>query len=659
MKHVLSEKLNESFKAILPIIIIVLVLNFTFAPMPFAVRGMFLIGSLFLVVGMAVFTLGADLAMMPIGEYLGNFLSRSRKIWLIVIGSLLMGTMVTIAEPDLQILSRQVPSVPNNILIVTVAVGLGVFLVIAMLRILFNVSIAKIFIIFYTGAIILGIFVPKEYFAVSFDAGGVTTGPFAIPFILALGVGVSSVRAGKSSRDDSFGLAAICSIGPIYAVMILSFFYKPSESDLRPTDLEQFNTVGDLFREFFRELPEYMHEILFAVVPLIGLFMIFQIFALKLPGSALVKIGFGLIYTYFGLVIFITGVSVGFLPAGVFIGETLGGLDYNWILVPLGAIMGFFIVQAEPAVHVLVEEVEAMTGGAIPRNVMRSAFSISIAISVCLAMIRVLTGLSIWWIIVPGYAFALILTKFSPKIFTAVAFDSGAVASGPMTATFILPFTMGVCEAAGGNVMMDAFGVVALVAMTPLFTVQAVGLIYKRKIAAAASEESEAIESISHGLEEQKITERWGAMEYSEKASRFDADVDMDYAASPEWAEEVISDQLTRRIAHDNDYIDFAAMDAAKAAAEAAGKAAAEAAGKAAAEAAGKAAAEAAEKASTKAAEAEAVESPGQTAGGAVESPGQAAGGAVESPGQAAGETAESPGQAAGGDDDGGRGTED
>ncbi|MDR3365048.1 MAG: DUF1538 domain-containing protein [Clostridiales Family XIII bacterium] len=563
MKHVLSEKLKESINSLLPIIVIVLVLNFTIAPMPFAVRGMFLLGSLFLVVGMAVFTLGADLAMMPIGEHLGNFLSRSRKVWLIVVGSLLMGTMVTIAEPDLQILSRQVPSIPTNTLIVTVAVGLGVFLVIAMLRILFNVSMAKIFMIFYSGAIILGIFVPKEYFAVSFDAGGVTTGPFAIPFILALGVGVSAVRGSKASRDDSFGLAAICSIGPIYAVMILSFFFEPSASDLRASGTTQITSVEGLFREFFHALPEYMFEILLAVAPLIVLFLIFQFAALRLPAAALLKIGFGLVYTYFGLVIFITGVSVGFMPAGVFIGEALGGIGYNWILVPLGAVMGYFIVLAEPAVHVLVEEVEALTGGAIQKKVMTRAFSISIAISVSLAMIRVLTGLSIWWIIVPGYALAIILTRFSPKIFTAVAFDSGAVASGPMTATFLLPFTMGACEAAGGNVMMDAFGVVALVAMTPLFTVQAVGLVYKRKIAAAAIEENEAIESITHGIEEQKITERWGDAEYSDEESRFDADVDMDYAASPEWAEEVISDRLVRRIEEDNDYIDFGRIAAA------------------------------------------------------------------------------------------------
>jgi hypothetical protein len=557
LKHILSEKLKESIRSLLPIIVIVLVLNFTLAPMPFAVRGLFLVGSLFLVVGMALFTLGSDLAMMPIGEYLGQFLSRSRKIWLIVIASLLMGTMVTIAEPDLQILARQVPSVPTNALTITVAVGLGIFLVIAMLRILFRISMAKLLSGFYIGAIILGIFVPKEYFAVSFDAGGVTTGPFAIPFILALGVGVSAVRGGKSSRDDSFGLAALCSIGPIYAVMILSFFYEPMASDLRPAEITEVSTVGQLFQVFIHALPEYMLEIGLAVAPLIVLFLIFQFAALKLPKNTLFKIGFGLVYTYFGLVIFLTGVSVGFMPAGAFIGDYLGSMEIRWILVPLGAVMGYFIVLAEPAVHVLVEEVENLTGGAISKSVMTRAFSISIAISVALAMLRVLTGISMWWLIVPGYGLAIVLTRFSPRIFTAVAFDSGAVASGPMTATFLLPFTMGVCEAAGGNIMMDAFGVVALVAMTPLFTVQAVGLVYKRKLKETAAEETGAIENITQQFEEHKITERWGSAEYSDESSRYDADVDMDYAASPEWAEEVISDAAKRRIADDNDYIDF------------------------------------------------------------------------------------------------------
>ena len=561
MSHVLTEKLKESLGSLLPIILIVLVLNFTFAPMPFAVRGMFLLGAAFLLIGMVLFTLGQHLAMMPIGEHLGQYLSKSRKIWLIVIAALLMGTMVTIAEPDLQILARQVPGIPNMALTVTVAVGLGVFLVLAMLRILYQISMAKLLAVSYIGALVLGLFVPQEYFAVAFDAGGVTTGPFAIPFILALGVGVSSVRGGKSSRDDSFGLAALCSIGPIYAVMILSFFYEPQQSDLHTEALQNIGNVPELFNAFLHAFPAHFQEIAFAVLPLILLFLVFQFTVLKLPVSTLIKIGIGLVYTYLGLVVFLTGVSTGFMPAGVYIGKYIGALPHAWILIPLGALMGYFIVLAEPAVRVLIEEAEDLTGGAITRKVMQRAFSISIAIALTLAMIRVLTHISIWWIILPGYALSIILSRFSPKIFTAVAFDSGAVASGPMTATFVLPFTMGVCEASGGNIMTDAFGVVALVAMTPLFTVQIVGLIYKRKMADTQGAEEGSLETITHQLETQRVTERWGAAEYSDEQSRFDADVDMDYAASPEWIEEVSAASMVRRIASDNDYIDFEDYD--------------------------------------------------------------------------------------------------
>jgi len=557
MSHVLSEKLKESLGSLLPIILIVLALNFTFAPMPFAVRGMFLLGAFFLLVGMVMFTLGQHLALMPIGEHLGQYLSRSRKIWLIVIAALLMGTMVTIAEPDLQILARQVPGIPNMVLTVTVAVGLGVFLVLAMLRILYQVSMAKLLAVSYIGAFILGIFVPKEYFAVAFDAGGVTTGPFAIPFILALGVGVSSVRGGKSNRDDSFGLAALCSVGPVYAVMILSFFYEPQQSDLHTEALQNIGTVPQLFEEFLHAFPAHFYEIALAVLPLVLLFLVFQVTVLRLPVGTLIKIGVGLVYTYLGLVVFLTGVSTGFMPAGVFIGKYLGGLPHAWVLIPLGAVMGFFIVLAEPAVHVLIEEVEDLSGGAITKKVLRRAFSISVAIALALAMIRVLTHVSIWWVILPGYALAIILSRFSPKVFTAIAFDSGAVASGPMTATFVLPFTMGVCESSGGNIMTDAFGVVALVAMTPLFTVQIVGLLYQRSLAGAQDAEEGSLESITHHLEEQRVHERWGAAEYSDAQGRFDADADMDYAASQEWVEEVGSASLVRRVASDNEYINF------------------------------------------------------------------------------------------------------
>ncbi|MDR1291816.1 MAG: DUF1538 domain-containing protein [Clostridiales Family XIII bacterium] len=548
--------------------VIVLVLNFTITPMPFAVRGLFIGGALLLVLGMSLFTMGADMAMMPIGEHLGQYLTKSRKLWLIVIASLVMGTMVTIAEPDLQILSRQVPGVPPTTLTIFVAVGLGVFLVIAMLRIMFRWNMSYLLSGLYIGVLVLGIFVPKEYLAVSFDAGGVTTGPFAIPFILALGVGVAAVRGGKSTMYDSFGLAALCSIGPIYAVMILGFNFPAVNSTLGAAEVDDISTIGQLIGVFLEELPTYAHEIALAVAPLIGVFLLFQFFALRLPFRHLMRIGIGLVYTFLGLTIFLTGVGVGFLPAGTFIGKFVGALDYNWILIPLGVLMGFFIVLAEPAVHVLVDSVEDMTGGAIAKRTMLRAFSISVGISVGLAMLRVVTGVSIWWVLLPGYGLAIALSFFVPKVFTAVAFDSGAVASGPMTATFLLPFTMGACAAVGGNIMMDAFGVVAMVAMTPLFTVQIIGLMYDRRMKATKAEEQEEMGTLAEHMEDAEFVD-WGVLPI-DAGLRADENVqddyvqdsyaqeaDMDFVASPEWVQAVHTEERHEQVKMDNNYIDF------------------------------------------------------------------------------------------------------
>jgi hypothetical protein len=557
MRYVLKEKLEESVKALLPISIIVLILHFTITPMPFGVRGLFIIGSVLLVLGMSLFTLGADLAMMPIGEYLGQFLSKSKKMWLIVGASLLMGTMVTIAEPDLQILARQIPGVPTGILTLSVAVGLGLFLVIAMLRIIFNWNMSYLLGGLYIGVLVLGIFVPKEYLAVAFDGGGVTTGPFAIPFILSLGIGVSAVRAGGSSRDDSFGLAALCSIGPIYAVMILGFFFKAEKTTLSTVDIGGFKTVSDLLEVFAHGLPEYVREMALAVAPLFAVFALFQIFALKLPKAQLIRIGVGLLYTFLGLTIFLTGVGIGFLPAGTYIGEFVGSLPYNWVLIPIGMLMGYFIVLAEPAVHVLIEQVEDLTGGAIKRNTLLRAFSISVAISVGLAMIRVVFGVSIWWMLIPGYGLAILLSFFVPRIFTSVAFDSGAVASGPMTATFLLPFTMGACSAAGGNIMMNAFGVVAMVAMTPLVTIQIVGFIYNIKLRQTGVEEAETYEELALDIEE----ERTLPAASSEMGEAMLTDMDSEFLASPEWAALVRNDRLLEEIRIDNAFIDFDELD--------------------------------------------------------------------------------------------------
>lgn len=557
MNKKLILKTKESLTSVLPISFIVLVLNFTITPMPFGVRGLFLVGAALLITGMGLFTLGADTAMMPMGELIGSQLIRSRKLGLLVISCLIMGTMITIAEPDLQVLAEQVPSVPNMVLILWVAVGVGTFLVVALFRILFQWRLSYILIGLYVAVFILGTFTSENYLAVAFDSGGVTTGPITVPFILALGIGLSSVRGGKSSHDDSFGLVALCSVGPIMTVMIMGMFFKASSGEQAGSgEISEITGIGEIFHLFGQGLPFYAKEVALALSPIILFFILFQIFSLKLPKTQMIKLIVGIVYTYAGLVLFLTGVNVGFLPAGLFIGGYIGGLSYNWILIPLGMLMGFFIVAAEPAVHVLNDEVEVLTGGAISKNAMLWSLSIGVAISIGLAMIRVLTGISIWYVLVPGYALALALTFFVPKIFTAIAFDSGGVASGPMTATFLLPFTMGACTAVGGNMLTDAFGVVAMVAMTPLITIQVMGLIYNFKIKSTVEEEVDVMEDIADEIEEEEEVLAWYGQS-CDVAEHYGWAGDTEFIENLEWASDLREEKLYNEIIEDNDYIDF------------------------------------------------------------------------------------------------------
>jgi len=343
---------------------------------------------------------------------------------------------------------------------------------------------------------ILVFFVPMDFRGVAFDSGGVTTGPMTVPFIMALGVGISAIRNDKHAADDSFGLVALCSIGPILAVLILGMIYRPSESNVSVTQIPQVEDSVEMWNLFAHGLPEYMKEIALSLLPIVVFFGLFQIFALRLSGRALKKILVGLVYTYIGLVLFLTGANVGFMPAGNYLGQVLGAHEFKYLLVPLGALIGFFIVKAEPAVYVLNHQVEEITDGAISAGAMGVSLSVGVAVSVALAMIRVLTGLPILYFLIPGYVIAIGLSFFVPKIFTAIAFDSGGVASGPMTATFLLPLAMGVCMALGGDVSSDAFGVVAMVAMTPLITIQALGLYYKFKQRHINKAKDEALDTL-------------------------------------------------------------------------------------------------------------------------------------------------------------------
>lgn len=479
----LKEKIRESLSAVLPITGIVLMLSIFLIPMELGSVVMFLTGALMLIVGMGFFQLGAEMAMTPLGEGVGVQISKMKKLLTVLLTGFLMGVIITVSEPDLQVLAGQVPSVPNMVLIMTVAVGVGLFLALAIVRIRYKISLSMLLIVCYLALILVSAFVPKEFLAVAFDSGGVTTGPMTVPFIMAMGVGLASVRSDKNAANDSFGLVALSSVGPILAVLILGCFFKPTEAAYTLTDVATVVTTQDVARVFAQGLPLYAREVLLSLVPILWVFLIFQWLTHRYHGLQIKRIIVGLGYTYIGLVLFLCGANVGFAPVGAYLGKELAGLSLRWILVPIGALIGYYIVKAEPAIQVLNHQVEAVTNGAISVKMMNRCMQIGVAASVGLAMLRVLTGISIQWFVIPGYIIALVLSRLVPDIFIGIAFDSGGVASGPMTSTFLLPLSIGVCEALGGNLMTDAFGVVALVALTPLIAIQLMGLVYKLKTA--------------------------------------------------------------------------------------------------------------------------------------------------------------------------------
>ena len=475
----LREKQKEALQAVLPIVCIVLLLSFTVAPLPTDILLSFLFGAIMLVAGMMLFNLGADLSMASMGEQMGAQITRSKKLSIILPAGFLLGFFITISEPDLQVLANQVKSIPNLVLILAVATGVGLFLTIALCRMLFSIPLPNMLVAFYLIVFALSYFVPRDFLAIAFDSGGVTTGPMTVPFIMAMGVGISAIRSDKHASSDSFGLVALCSIGPILAVLILGLIYRPDAADYAPSVIAGLADSVALGKTYLFALPTYLEEIAIALLPIVAFFGIFQVISLRLDTRSLLRIGAGLVYTFIGLVLFLTGANVGFMPAGSYLGQMLASLSYPGLIIPIGMVIGYFIVMAEPAVYVLMKQVEELTDGGISGQALKMSLSIGVSISVGLAMVRVLTGISIYAFILPGYAMALALSFFVPKIFTAIAFDSGGVASGPMTATFLLPLAIGASSACGGNIITDAFGVVTMVAMTPLITIQILGLVYR------------------------------------------------------------------------------------------------------------------------------------------------------------------------------------
>lgn len=479
MLKILLDKLKESFASVLPVTLIVLLVSFT-PLVTLSAKEMLVFGAcaIFLVIGIGLFNLGADLAMTPMGEHVGSGLAKSRRVLLLASVCFVMGVLITIAEPDLSVLAEQVKNAMNpTLLIVAVGVGVGMFLLISIFKIVFKKDLSSIIMFFYMILFMVGMLMVsqgKEIFVpLAFDSGGVTTGPITVPFIMALGVGVAGAIGGKHANENSFGLIALCSVGPMLALMGLVLFSKGNLT--YSLSKEAYSIDASLGVHFLPAVGKVAEEVLIALGLIVAFFAALQFFVLKLSRTKLMQIGFGIVYTFVGLVIFLTAVAVGFMPIGFELGQQLAALPKA--LVIAGFVIGMVVVLAEPAVHVLNKQVEEITGGLVTKRSMLIALSVGVGISIGLSMLRLIYGFSLSYYLIPGYCISLGLSFFVPRLYTAIAFDSGGVASGPLTSSFILPLAIGACASIHGEsgILSYAFGVVAMVAMTPLITIQVLG----------------------------------------------------------------------------------------------------------------------------------------------------------------------------------------
>ncbi len=501
MFKALLKKISEATVSVLPVTAIVLLLNFTpfvdFSPKESIV---FACCAVALIIGMALFNLGADIAMTPMGEQIGSGLSKSGRFKTLLLICFIMGVFITIAEPDLSVLAEQVP-IDSTLLKVIIGVGVGLFLVLGLLKIVFRVSLSKMLTFFYMLLFALVSLVllneNAQFLPLAFDSGGVTTGPITVPFIMALGLGVATTLGDKRDRENSFGFIALCSIGPILAVMFLGIFTKGINYEKPSYDMDA--SLGFISSK----LGHTVLEVCIALLPIVISFFILQAIFMRSSKRKLKQIVFGIFYTFFGLVIFLTAVAVGFMPIGYKMGTELAKND-EWVMIVAAFILGVTVVLAEPAIHVLNKQVETVTGGAVSKRSMLIALAIGVGISIALSVIRCIYDFSLLYYLIPGYFLSLGLSFFVPKIYTAIAFDSGGVASGPLTSTFILPFLIGICSITQGNaaILSDAFGLVAMVAMTPLITIQILGF---RSVAARRLKEKIAMKRILDADDEQII----------------------------------------------------------------------------------------------------------------------------------------------------------
>jgi hypothetical protein len=487
--NVITAKLKEALFSVLPITILVIILNFTFVPLETTTFFRFIIGSVAIIIGLTIFLFGVDSGITPIGNTMGTAIVKSNKILIVIIAGLLLGFFISIAEPDLHILAGQVDFASSGLItkdsiVLVVSAGIALMLAFGLSRIVYNLPLNKLLLIIYGIIFILALFTTPEFLAISFDASGATTGALTVPFILALAMGVSKLKKNsKSSEEDSFGLVGLASAGAIVGVLIMSVISRPEKIPANLDTTEATAAAASIFAPYLQMLPEIAKEVLIALAPIVVIFLIFQIVSSSVSRTMLRKILFGIVFTFIGLVLFLLGVNAGFMEVGSIVGHKLAAMDNHLYAILIGFVLGMVTVIAEPAVYVLTHQIEDVTSGYIKRRLVLATLALGVALSVALSVARILIPeVQLWHYLLPGYIISIIMTFLVPDLFVGIAFDSGGVASGPMTATFILAFTQGVADATpGADVLIDGFGVIAMVAMTPLIALQILGLIFRAR----------------------------------------------------------------------------------------------------------------------------------------------------------------------------------
>lgn len=507
MKNRYLDALKSSALSITPIVLIVIVLSLIgVAPLDFG-RGdywLLLIGLFVLIIGLSIFQIGASSSLTKVGEYMGTSLSKQSKFFIVGIFSFALGALITCAEPSIMIVSKQV-NINAVLLIGGIAVGVGVFVVIGVLRIILHKSLKVWYLLFYfiTFMILTLIAMNPEkakFLPFIFDSGGVTTGSATVPFILSLGAGIAMVRGGKNAQDDSFGLVGMASIGPILTVAIM-LFILPSSGDFIPSYTSLDDATQNIFLTFMYSLLP-IHgglgsciEVLIALTPTLVIFLVYNAIFIRLPKAKIQKLLIGFAFTFVGLSIFLCGTSAAMTPLGNYVGEQLG-TQTNFVIILVAFIIGLVTILCEPAVHVLTKQMEEISDGHIKKITVLLTLSLGVGIAIALAAIRTIFEFSIMYYMIPGYIISLVLMFVCPNIYTAMAFDSGGTASGPMSSSFVLPMIVGLTATLGAKQGLtgaeidyygNSFGVIALIALTPVIAIQILGVVQSVKKARADS----------------------------------------------------------------------------------------------------------------------------------------------------------------------------